>query len=104
VVEVTFDPSIISYDGLLDVFWACHDPTQLNRQGADVGNNYRSVIFFCSAGQEESARASLSRENASEKHYRPIVTEITPAGAFWRAEEYHQQYCARHGLASCRIS
>ena len=103
VVEVIFDPSVVSYYELLDVFWECHDPTQLNRQGADVGNNYRSVIFFCSAGQEKTARASLSREDASGKHTRAIVTEIAPAGVFWRAEEHHQQYCARHGLASCRI-
>jgi len=103
VVEVIFDPSVVSYDELLDVFWECHDPTQLNRQGADVGNNYRSVIFSCSAEQEKEARASLSREDSSGKHTRTIVTEITPAGVFWRAEEYHQQYCARHGLASCRI-
>lgn len=103
VVEVIFDPSRISYDELLGIFWECHDPTQLNRQGADVGSNYRSVIFFFSAEQEETAKASLAREDGSGKHARPIVTEITRVGAFWRAEEYHQQYCAKHGLASCRL-
>lgn len=101
VVEVSFDPSIISYDGLLDIFWECHDPTQLNRQGADVGNNYRSVIFVYSPEQESTARASKSREDESGRHSRPIATVIVMAGTFWRAEEYHQQYCAKHGLSTC---
>lgn len=103
VVEITFDPSIISYDGLLETFWECHDPTQLNRQGADVGNNYRSVIFVHSPEQEATAKASLSREDGSGRHSRPIATMITKAGPFWRAEDYHQQYCEKHGLATCRI-
>ena len=104
VVEVCFDPSMVSYDELLELFWECHDPTQVNRQGADVGSNYRSVIFFYSPEQEARARASLAMEGASGRHSRPIATEISPAGAFWRAEDYHQQYCAKHGLASCRLS
>jgi peptide-methionine (S)-S-oxide reductase len=101
VVELIFDPSRISYDELLRIFWNCHDPTQLNRQGADVGSNYRSVIFFHNPEQEARARASLAKEEASGMHSGPIVTEIAPAAPFWRAEEYHQQYCARHGLSTC---
>jgi peptide-methionine (S)-S-oxide reductase len=103
VVEVTFDPSLISYDGLLRLFWDIHDPTQLNRQGPDVGSNYRSVIFYHTMEQAALARASLSREQASGRHGRPIVTEIVPAAVFWRAEEYHQQHVAKGGLSSCRL-
>lgn len=99
VVEVTHDPSRVSYDELLDVFWACHDPTTLNRQGPDVGTQYRSAIFFHDAEQESAARASRARLEASGRHRRPIVTEITPASTFYRAEEYHQQYLAKRSLA-----
>jgi peptide-methionine (S)-S-oxide reductase len=101
VVEVTFDPARISYDELLRIFWDCHDPTQLNRQGSDVGSNYRSVIFCHTPEQEARARASLAKEEESGMHSDPIVTEIAPAAPFWRAEEYHQQYCVRHGLSTC---
>jgi len=101
VVEVTFDPARISYDELLRIFWDCHDPTQLNRQGADVGSNYRSVIFCHTPEQEAQAIASMAREEELGRHSGPIVTEIAPAGAFWRAEEYHQQYYAKHGLSIC---
>jgi peptide-methionine (S)-S-oxide reductase len=101
VVEVTFDPSRISYDQLLQLFWDCHDPTQLNRQGPDVGTNYRSVIFYHTPKQEAAARASLAREEASGRHSRPIVTEISPATTFWRAEEYHQHYLAHREGATC---
>ena len=101
VVEVTFDPDRISYGELLRIFWDCHDPTQLNRQGADVGSNYRSVIFCHTTEQEDRAKASLAGEEESGSHSGPIVTEITRSGAFWKAEEYHQQYCAKHGLSSC---
>jgi len=103
VVEVVFDPALISYEELLGFFWDIHDPTQLNRQGPDVGSNYRSVIFYHSMEEAALARASLTREQESGRHHGTIVTEIVPATIFWRAEEYHQQYCARHGLASCRI-
>lgn len=103
VVEMTFDPAQISYDELLKIFWDCHDPTQLNRQGPDVGTNYRSVIFCHSAAQEAAARASLAREEQSGRYSRPIVTQITMAGPFWRAEEYHQQYLARRGGGSCHF-
>ncbi len=100
VVEVTFDPSVTTYRALLEVFWNNHDPTTLNRQGPDVGTQYRSVIFYHSAEQETEARASL--EAAQSRFNRPIVTEIVPATEFWRAEEYHQQYLEKRGLAHCR--
>ncbi|HTP65171.1 MAG TPA: peptide-methionine (S)-S-oxide reductase MsrA [Geobacteraceae bacterium] len=103
VVEVTFDPERISYDALLLIFWDCHDPTQLNRQGHDVGSNYRSVIFYHSPEQETQAIASLKREEESGIHRRSVVTEIAPAAVFWRAEEYHQQYVAKHGESSCSL-
>ncbi len=103
VVEVTFDPARISYGELLRIFWECHDPTQLNRQGPDVGSNYRSVIFYHSPEQAAKAHASLKREEESGQHRRPIVTRIEPAATFWRAEEYHQQYVAKHGEASCSL-
>jgi peptide-methionine (S)-S-oxide reductase len=99
VVEVTFDPALVTYEELLRVFWECHDPTQLNRQGPDVGPNYRSVIFCHTPEQERAATASRDREQASGRHRRPIVTEIVPAGVFWRAEEYHQQYLEKRGLS-----
>ena len=101
VVEVTFDPARVSYDELLQVFWDCHDPTQLNRQGPDVGTNYRSAIFCHSAAQEQAAMVSREREQVSGRHSRPIVTEITAATTFWRAEEYHQQYLEKRGGGSC---
>jgi len=95
VVEVTFDPAVISYDSLLKQFWSCHDPTQLNRQGPDHGTNYRSVIFCHSPEQRQSAEASLAAEEASGRYRRPLVTEIGAAAIFWKAEEYHQQYLAK---------
>jgi peptide-methionine (S)-S-oxide reductase len=100
-VQVAFDPEEVSYEELLDVFWDVHDPTQVNRQGPDVGSNYRSVIFFHSPEQEEQALASKARAQA--RFDRPIATEIAPASDFWRAEEYHQQYLVKRGLATCRI-
>ena len=101
VVQVEFDPDDVSYDQLLDVFWDVHDPTQVNRQGPDIGSNYRSVIFFHSPEQQEQALESKARAQA--RFDRPIATEITPASDFWRAEEYHQQYLVKRGVASCRI-
>ena len=92
VVEVIFDPETISYDQLLDVFWSIHDPTTLNRQGPDVGSQYRSAIFTHDPGQDAAARASKERLQSSTGPGREIVTEITPATAFYRAEDYHQQY------------
>lgn len=99
VVEVTFDPQVIRYHDLLEVFWANHDPTTLNRQGPDWGSQYRSVIFYHSPEQE--AEAIRSRDAAQKYFARPIVTEITLAPVFWPAEEYHQQYLEKRGLSSC---
>lgn len=96
-VEVTFDPALISYERLLDLFWECHDPTQLNRQGPDHGTQYRSVIFYHSPEQQRAAEQSLERQDSSGRHRRRIVTEIVPASTFWAAEEYHQKYHQKHG-------
>lgn len=103
VVEVTYDPAQVSYDDLLNVFWEAHNPTTLNRQGPDVGTQYRSVIFFHTPEQQAAAVTSKERLQKSGKYGRPIVTEIIPAAPFYRAEEYHQQYLQKRGLASCRI-
>ena len=103
VVEVTFDPSRVSYDQILDVFWANHDPTQKNRQGPDVGTQYRSAIFFHSPAQRDAAFASKERLEKCGILRRPIATEITPASTFWRAEDYHQRYLEKRGLASCKV-
>jgi peptide-methionine (S)-S-oxide reductase len=101
-VQVEFDPAQVSYDDLLAVFWRLHDPTTPNRQGPDVGSQYRSAIFAHGPEQEAAARASKAKQEKSGRHRRPIVTEITPASRFWRAEEYHQRYNEKHGR-SCRI-
>lgn len=103
VVQVEFDPARVSYDQLLDVFWQNHDPTTLNRQGPDVGTQYRSVIFYHTPEQQRAAIASKEALAKSGRFRRPIVTEIVPAGDFWRAEEYHQQYLEKRGLAHCRL-
>jgi peptide-methionine (S)-S-oxide reductase len=100
-VEVQFDPAQISYERLLDAFWELHDPTTLNRQGPDVGSQYRSAIFFHTPEQEQAALASKAR--AQGKFRKPIVTEITPASEFYRAEEYHQKYFQKHGGAACHF-
>jgi peptide-methionine (S)-S-oxide reductase len=102
-VEVEYDPAKVTYERLLDVFWENHDPTTLNRQGPDVGEQYRSAIFFQTPEQEKAAIASKENLEKSGRYKRPIVTEITPASAFYRAEEYHQRYLEKHGLAHCRI-
>ncbi len=91
-VEVEYDPSKITYDDLLEVFWQCHDPTTLNRQGPDVGSQYRSAIFYHNPEQEKKAKASNEKQQNSGCFNRQIVTEIIPASTFYRAEEYHQQY------------
>ena len=101
VVQVTFDPGVISYHDLLSVFWENHDPTTKNRQGPDVGTQYRSTIFFHTPEQE--AEAKQSRDAAQKSFNRPIVTEIVPAMTFWRAEEYHQQYLEKRGLSHCHL-
>jgi peptide-methionine (S)-S-oxide reductase len=103
VVEVTFDPAQVTYEDILKVFWTCHDPTQLNRQGPDVGTQYRSAIFYHSPEQQAAAAASKEKLERSGAFQRPIVTQIIPAADFWRAEEYHQQYLEKRGLASCHI-
>jgi len=103
-VEVEFDPSQVSYRDLLDIFWEIHDPTQRNRQGLDIGAQYRSAIFYHDAEQKAIATRSLeSLQNKPQYRARKIVTEITPAGEFWPAEEYHQKYLEKHGRASCRL-
>lgn len=100
-LEVTFDPAAISYQRLLEVFWGNHDPTTLNRQGPDWGSQYRSAIFFHSAEQEAEAIASVAVAQKAFK--KPIVTQIVPAVKFWDAEEYHQRYLEKRGLASCHL-
>lgn len=102
VVQVTYDPDTVSYRALLDTFWDAHDPTTPNRQGPDVGTQYRSVIFVHTPEQEAEARASKEKAERSGRFRRPIVTAIEPAGTFWRAEEYHQQYFAKRGGGQCR--
>jgi peptide-methionine (S)-S-oxide reductase len=95
-VLVKFDPARVSYDQLLDVFWSEHDPTTPNRQGWDVGSQYRSAIFYFTPAQKAAAMASRERLEKSHRYRKPIVTEIVPAGPFYRAEEYHQRYYEKH--------
>ncbi|MHB9035381.1 MAG: peptide-methionine (S)-S-oxide reductase MsrA [Armatimonadota bacterium] len=103
-VEIQFDPSKISYKELLDVFWSIHDPTTPNRQGPDVGSNYRSAIFYHNPEQLKAAEESKAQLEKSGKFKRPIVTEITPAGVFYPAEDYHQQYYEKRGIApACHV-
>ena len=97
VVEVIFDPSQVTFENLLEVFWKLHDPTTLNRQGPDIGTQYRSAILYHSEDQLESAKISLANQSASGEHINPIVTEITPHRNFYRAEEYHQRYFEKQG-------
>ncbi len=103
VVEVTYDPSRVSYEQLLDAFFALHDPTQVNRQGPDWGSQYRSAIFTHSAEQAATAKAKVAELSAAGTFRKPIATEITPATSFWKAEEYHQKYLEKRGMASCHI-
>lgn len=101
VVKVTFDPEQISFEDLLDAFWTCHDPTQVNRQGPDLGYQYRSVIFCDDDDQLEAAAKAKERLDRSGVHRHPVATAIEPASAFYRAEEYHQKYLEKRGLAVC---
>ncbi len=101
VVQVTFDPAKVSYEQLLEVFWMSHDPTQLNRQGPDLGSQYRSVIFYHDSEQKAEAEESKGRFESLGLFRRPIVTQIVPAAPFYRAEEYHQQYFKKSGVESC---
>ncbi len=103
VVQVEFDPNIVSYRDLLDVFWANHDPTTSNRQGPDVGTQYRSVVFYHNDEQRVAAEETKEKLNTSGKFRRPIVTQIEPAPPFYRAEEYHQRYLEKRGMAHCAI-
>jgi peptide-methionine (S)-S-oxide reductase len=102
-VEVEYDLGQVSYDDLLRVFWENHDPTQLNRQGPDDGSQYRSAIFYRDDEQKQAADASKQQLEQSGRYKRPIVTHVLPATHFYRAEEYHQQYLEKRGLATCRI-
>jgi peptide-methionine (S)-S-oxide reductase len=102
-VEVEYDPAKLSYDKLLEVFWENHDPTQLNRQGPDWGTQYRSAIFFHTPEQETAAKASKEQLEKSHRFSKAVVTQIVPAVTFFEAEDYHQQYLEKKGLASCHI-
>ncbi len=101
-VEITFQPQRVDYERLLSLFWQLHDPTQLNRQGPDVGDQYRSAIF--THGEEQERAAIASRDREQHKHARPIVTQILPAPRFWPAEEYHQRYFEKNGGGACHVA
>lgn len=103
VVKVEFEPSVVSYSRLIDLFFELHDPTTLDRQGPDIGDNYRSAIFFTSHEQEATARQTIAKLERAGRLSRPIVTQVELAGPFYRAEEYHQQYAAKHGGGFCHI-
>lgn len=103
VVQVEYDPAEVSYEELLNVFWENHDPTQVDRQGPDIGTQYRTVIYYHSPEQKAAAEASKAALDASKRYARPIATNIQPAPTFWPAEEYHQQYLAKRGLSNCHI-
>jgi peptide-methionine (S)-S-oxide reductase len=102
-LEVEYDPAQVSYEQLLDVFWTSHNPTTRHRQGLDVGAQYRSALFYHNPEQQAAAQASKEKLDASGRFRGPIVTEITPAGPFYRAEEYHQRYLEKHGQAHCHV-
>ncbi len=103
VVQVEYDPERVTYEELLEAFWSMHDPTQLNRQGPDIGDQYRTVIFYHSPEQEEAAQISKRRLAAGGGIGRPIVTQIEAAPTFWRAEEYHQRYLEKNANAACHL-
>ena len=103
-VEIDYDPAKLSYERLLEVFWENHDPTQLNRQGPDFGKQYRTAIFFHSPEQEAAAQASKEKLAKSGRFRKPVVTQIVPAATFYEAEDYHQQYLEKRGLARCHIN
>ncbi|MBI3623284.1 peptide-methionine (S)-S-oxide reductase MsrA [Candidatus Pacearchaeota archaeon] len=103
VLQLEFDPKIVSYEKLLEVFWKIHDPTTLDRQGLDIGNQYKSIIFYHT--EEQKKKAEKSKKDLEKKGIfgDPIVTEIVKAGKFWKAEDYHQKYLMKRGLKSCAI-
>ena len=103
VVEVTFDPSRLPYETLLDAFFALHDPTQVDRQGPDFGTQYRSVVFAHSAEQLQQAKEKIAELNATGAYRKPIATQVEPAMTFWKAEEYHQRYLEKRGMVHCHI-
>lgn len=103
VLEITYDPDRVSYPRLLEVFFSAHNPTQLNRQGPDHGTQYRSVIFYHSPEQQQAAAAAIANLTAARKFSQPIVTQLVPASTFWPAEEYHQKYLEKRGMANCQI-
>mgnify|MGYP002623037827 CR=1 FL=1 len=103
VVHVEYDPQQVTYGELLDLFWRIHNPTTLNRQGPDVGSQYRSAVFYHSPAQQAEALASKAALEASGRYSRPVVTEVSPASTFYRGEEYHQQYLAKRGQSSCHL-
>lgn len=103
VVQIEYDPAVVGYDALLDVFWSNHNPTTLNRQGPDIGTQYRSVIFFHDENQKAAAERSRAVLDSSGKWNKPIITEIVPAVTFYPAEDYHQQYLAKRGLGACHV-
>jgi peptide-methionine (S)-S-oxide reductase len=103
VVDVEYDPEKISFDELLSVFWECHDPTQLNRQGPDFGTQYRTAIFFHNEAQHQAAQSSLAEQEKTGKFVGPIVTEIVAAGPYTHAEEYHQQYIEKMSSRRTRL-
>jgi len=102
-VEIEYDPAVVSYEKLLSVFWKIHDPTTLNRQGPDIGTQYRSAIFYHNSEQKEGAITSKESLEQSGFYKRPLVTEIVPASKFYRAEEYHQRYLEKRGKTSCHV-
>lgn len=102
-VRIEYDPQVITYDELLTVFFGLHDPTQLDRQGPDVGDQYRSAIYFHTPDEEAAARSAVDRLTAERRFKRPIVTQIEAAPEWWRAEDYHQKYFEKRGLSGCRI-
>lgn len=103
VVHLTFDPAKVTYEQLLEIFFKMHDPTQLNRQGPDIGDQYRSAVFTYSPEQASAARAAIERLTAAKRFRRPIVTTIEPAPTFWKAEDYHQRYLEKRGLDNCHV-
>lgn len=103
VVQVTFDPAVVSFEKLLHAFFSLHDPTQLDRQGPDWGSQYRSVVFFHSPAQEAAAKAVIQQLEQEKQFSKPIVTQVVPAQTFWPAEDYHQKYLDKRGAVSCHI-
>ena len=103
VVDLTFDPERVKYEQILDAFFELHDPTQMNRQGPDYGSQYRSVIFYHSDAQKTAAEKKIEELQVEGRFPKPIVTLVVPAETFWKAEEYHQKYLEKRGMASCHI-